>query len=69
MATEFERARSLGIGFLVSSLASGGASALLFFISSNEGWNFGPLIFACIAALGTVALIGFGIKLLIKAAG
>ncbi len=46
----------------------GGGSALLYWSSYSEDWNIGPLAFAIIASLGTVLLIGFGIKKLIEAA-
>ena len=60
--------RNLGIGLLVGSLFAGGASGVLFWVSSKGHWSFGPLIFACICALLAVYLIGMGIKKLIAAA-
>ena len=68
MSTESEGARNLGLMLLGLSLLTGGGAALLYWVSYGEHWNFGPLIFAIIASLGTVILIGVGIKQLIKAA-
>lgn len=68
MTTNSEKARNLGLIFLGLSLLTGGGSALLYWVSSQENWNFGPLIFAIIASLGTVLLIGLGIKKLVEAA-
>ncbi|HEY2974618.1 MAG TPA: hypothetical protein VGJ48_19040 [Pyrinomonadaceae bacterium] len=50
------------------SLLTAGGAALLYWASYGEQWNFGPLIFAIIASLGTMILIGVGIKQLIRAA-
>jgi hypothetical protein len=50
------------------SLLTGGGAALLYWASYGEQSNFGPSTFAVIASLGTVILIGLGIKQLIKAA-
>jgi hypothetical protein len=50
------------------SLLTAGGAALLYWASYGEQWNFGPLLFAIIASLGTVILIGVGIKQLIRAA-
>lgn len=62
-----DASRNLGIGLLVGSLFSGGAAAVLFWVSSADDWSTGPLIFACICALLTVFLIGMGIKKLAAA--
>ena len=54
--------RNLGIGLLVGGLVAGGFAAVLFWVASEENWNPGPTVFACLSALLGVALIGYGIS-------
>ena len=68
MSTESDSARNTGLLLLGTAVLLGGGAALLYWASWSEKWNFGPLIFAIIASLGTVALLGFAIKQFVKAA-
>ena len=52
----------LGLILLGMSLIAAGIAAVLYWVSSTENWNFGPLLFAMIASIGTFLLGGFGIK-------
>jgi|SoiMethySBSTD1v2_1073268.scaffolds.fasta_scaffold5367444_1 hypothetical protein len=51
-----------GLILLGCSLLLAGLSALCYWASYSEGWNFGPLLFAMVGSIGTCVLIGFGIK-------
>jgi hypothetical protein len=54
--------RDVGIGLIVGGGVSAIVSAILYWVSSSEHWNFGPLFFAIATSLLAVYLIGYGIK-------